>query len=309
MAEPCVAIIILNWNGLTDTLECLASLTRLKYRNFQIIVVDNGSKDGSVEGIRRRFPDVVLIENKENLGFSEGNNAGLRYALAGKTDHFLLINNDTVVDSEFLGQLVTVAEADATVGIVSPLIFDFARRDEIWTAGATINWADGSTRRLRAGELAGQDELPLEVDFVSGCALLAKREVIEKTGVLDPAFYLYYEETDWCVRAHKQGYRILCVPQARIWHKVSGSLGPGSPLVSYYMRRNSLLLLRKHLVGVRRIVALLRNVICAARSIVGVYCRRRNVHLRPNAAAQVRALLDFFRGRFGALRQPSRESL
>jgi GT2 family glycosyltransferase len=301
---PQVIVIVLNWNGLSDTLECLTSLASLDYPAHEVVVVDNGSTDDSVETIRARFPQVTLIQNGANLGFAEGNNVGLRYALERAADYVLLLNNDTIVDPGFLTELVAVAEARPEIGVASPLIFYYDATDEIWTAGAAINWANGATRRLRAGETARQGEPAFGVDFVSGCALLVKREVVEKTGLLDPDYYLYYEETDWCVRVHKQGYRIVCVPQAKIWHKVSRSLGASSPLTSYYMTRNALLLLRKHLTGSRRLLSLGRNLTGTARSVAAIYLKRKNAHRRPNARAQLRGVWDFVRGRYGALPTP-----
>jgi GT2 family glycosyltransferase len=303
---PEVMIIVLNWNGLSDTLECLESLACLDYSPYEVVVVDNGSTDGSVEAVRGRFPDVTLIENGENLGFVGGNNVALRYALERDVGYVLLLNNDTVVDPRFLTELIRVSETEEEIGISSPLVLYYDVPDEIWTAGATINWANGATKRLWAGEKAGGSESVFDVDFVSGCALLAKREVIKTTGFLDPDYYLYYEEVDWCVRARAQGHRIVCVPRARIWHKVSRSVGPSSPLISYYMTRNALLLLRKRLTGTRRLLSVGSNLISTARSVMSIYVKRRNAHLRANARAQIRGVWDFVRDRFGAAQCPIR---
>jgi len=299
---PRVTIVVLNWNGLADTLECLESLVHLAYPDYEIVVADNGSTDGSVEVIRERFPSVVLLENGENLGFAEGNNVGMRYALGAGADYVLLLNNDTVADPGFLTGLVEACEADAEIGVASPLIFSYDVPDEIWTAGAAINWANGATRRLRAGGRLHAGEPLFDVDFVSGCALLAKREAIEKVGLLDPDFYLYYEEVDWCVRAHARGYRVVCVPRARVWHKVSRSMGATCPLVSYYMSRNALLFLRKNLSGGRRALSLGRNLASTARSVVSAYVKGGDASRRPNARAQALGVWDFFGGRFGVPR-------
>jgi GT2 family glycosyltransferase len=309
MELPRVATIILNWNGLADTMECLASLQKLDYPNYDIVVVDNGSTDKSVEVIRKNFPDVTLIENKENLGFVGGNNVGLHHTLNRDVDYVLLLNNDTIVDSRFLVELIKVLEVDRKIGIASPLIFYYDTPDEIWAAGAAINWANGFTERLRAGDTADDGEPVFDVDFVSGCALLAKREVIEATGLLDADFFLYYEEIDWCVRAHKKGYRIVCVPQARIWHKVSKSIGVSSPLVSYYMTRNALLFLKKHLSGIQLGLALQRNLALTMRSVLSAYIKQKNAHRRVNARAQFLGVWDFARGRFGAAQTHVREAL
>jgi len=304
---PEVTIIVLNWNGLADTLECLASLARLDYPAYHVVVVDNGSTDGSVEAIRAQFSQVTLIENGENLGFAEGNNVGLRHALDRGADYVLLLNNDTVADTRFLTKLVKIAEVDGEIGVASPLICHYDAPDEIWSAGAAIDWADGSTQRLRAGEVAREGAPTFEVDFVSGCALLAKREVIETTGFLDVNFYLYYEEADWCVRARNQGYRIVCVPEAKIWHKVSRSVGASSPLVTYYMTRNALLFLLKHLTGIQRVLSLGRNLTYTARSVGSIWVKREYAHRRANARAQILGTWDFLWGHFGAARMLGRQ--
>lgn len=299
---PYVIIVVLNWNGLADTLECLESLSHVDYPSYEAVVVDNGSTDGSVKAIQGRFPNTRLIENSENLGFAGGNNVGLRHALACDVDYVLLLNNDTVVDPRFLIELIEVARADGEIGIASPLILRYDAPDEIWTAGAVIDWADGSTQRLRAGEATHREEPVFDVDFVSGCALLAKREVMETIGLLDPDFHLYYEEADFCVRARKQDYRIVCVPKAKIWHKVSRSLGTTSPLVSYYMTRNALLFLRRNLSGIHMGLSVQRNLASVGRSVLSAYVKKKNTHRRANARAQVLGVWDFLRGRFGAAR-------
>jgi len=243
---PQVTIIVLNWNGLNDTLDCLESLGQLDYQNYEAVVVDNGSVDGSVLVIRERFPGVTIIENGENLGYAGGNNVGLRYAMAQGADYALLLNNDTVVDPAFLRILVDAVEAEPAVGIAGPTICYHERPDVIWSAGGSIDWQRGSTRMVGLDE---RDEgqfgaEPRTVDFVTGCAILVRRTVMEQVGLLDERFFAYYEETEWCVRVARAGYKILHVPLAQIWHKISPSAQADSPLVHYYMTRNRLLFLK-----------------------------------------------------------------
>lgn len=243
---PQVTIILLNWNGLNDTLDCLESLGQLDYQNYEAVVVDNGSVDGSVLVIRERFPGVTIIENGENLGYAGGNNVGLRYAMAQGADYALLLNNDTVVDPAFLRILVDAAEAEPTVGIAGPTIYYHDRPDVIWSAGGAIDWQQGSTRMVGLDERdKGQfGRVPAAVDFVTGCALLVRMKAVQEAGELDERFFMYYEETEWCVRIARAGYRIMHVPQARIWHKISPGAQADSPLVHYYMTRNRLLFLK-----------------------------------------------------------------
>ena len=243
---PQVMVIVLNWNGLTDTLECLESLSRLDYPACELVVVDNGSTDGSPAIIRVRFPDVTLVETGENLGFTGGNNLGLRRALEQGADYALLLNNDTEVAPDFLRLLVEAAEADPRIGIVGPTIYYHAQPQVIWSAGGHIDWRRGRTWMLGLNEFdVGQfgDE-PRDVDFVTGCALLVKRAVMEQVGLLDERFFAYYEETEWCVRARRAGFHIAHVPRATVWHKMPLDGRESSPSVHYYMTRNRLLFLK-----------------------------------------------------------------
>jgi GT2 family glycosyltransferase len=243
---PHVAIVVLNWNGLKDTLACLASLRQLTYPSYQTVVVDNGSTDGSAEAMRAKYPDVPFIETGENLGYVGGNNVGLKWALEQGANYVLLLNNDTEVAPDFLSELVRAAESAASVGIVGPTIYYFDRPQTIWSAGGAIDWTWGETRMVGldqtdTGQFGCQ---PRPVDFVTGCAMLVKSQVIQQIGMLDPRFFAYYEDTEWSVRAARAGFAIWHVPSAKIWHKISPERRAASPQTHYYMTRNRLLFLR-----------------------------------------------------------------
>jgi GT2 family glycosyltransferase len=296
---PRVAIIVLNWNGGDDTLACLESLTQLDYPTFEIVVVDNGSSDGSAPAIREQFPGVTIIENGENLGYAGGNNVGLRYALARGLDHVLLLNNDTEVSPDFLRLLVKGAEADAMVGIAGPTIYYHDRPDVIWSAGGAIDWQRGQTWMVGLNERdTGQfGQEPREVAFVTGCALLAKRAVLEQAGMLDEQFFAYYEETEWCVRARRAGFKIVHMPQAHIWHKISPAAQADSPLVHYYMTRNRLLFLKATGAGLR---AWLHTLIAEyLRILISWSVRPRRRCKRVQRDIMVIALRDYFSKHLG----------
>lgn len=244
-----VAIIVLNWNGGKDTLECLESLKKLDYPDYEIVVVDNGSTDGSPQLIKKRFPEIILIENEKNLGFAEGNNVGIRFALEKGAKYIFLLNNDTIVDEDILGHLIRVAESDSAIGILGPKIYYHSEPNKIWFVGGVINWRTGRAAHFGMNEVdKGQFDELKEVDYVTGCALMVRREVIEDIGLMDSRFFLYYEETDWCTRAKKVGYKIMFEPQAKVWHKISISTGGVESAVGYYYyARNKLLLARKNL--------------------------------------------------------------
>jgi GT2 family glycosyltransferase len=299
MDLPKVAIIILNWNGLADTLACLESLYRMDYPNSEIIVVDNGSVDESVPVIPKRFPAVTLIENGKNMGFTGGNNVGLRHALAQGADYALLLNNDTEVAPDFLRQLVQAMEADPTVGIAGPTIYYHEQADVIWSAGGAIDWRRGSTRMVGLNE---RDEgqfgaEPHTVDFVTGCATLVRQAVMEQVGLLDERFFAYYEETEWCVRVRQAGFKIVHVPQAKVWHKIPLDGRESSPLVHYYMTRNRLLFLKATGAGLR---AWLHTLIAEyLRTLISWSVQPKWRCKQAQRRAMLQAIGDTWRGRWG----------
>jgi GT2 family glycosyltransferase len=244
-----VIVIVLNWNGKDDTIECLASLQNLTYANYEVVVVDNGSTDGSVSAIRECFPAVTLIENDVNLGFAEGNNVGIRFALERGADYALLLNNDTVVDGRLLAELVSVAESDDRIGVVGPKMYFFDAPQTIWTAGGTIHFGVNIARSRGWNQLdRGQFDSVEQVDYIPGCGLLARAAMIRDVGLLDLHYpFIYYEDTDWCYRASRAGYKMVYAPGARLWHKVSTSMGGGyNPRALYLQGLNSVVFMRKH---------------------------------------------------------------
>jgi hypothetical protein len=242
-----VYIIILNWNGCRDAIECIESCQKLAYPAFRILVVDNGSTDGSPAIIRKRFPDIGFIQNNANLGYAGGNNAGIEYALAQGAEYVWLLNNDSVVDSLALTELVNAVEAEPAAGMAGSLILYYDKPDLICFAGGFLNWQDGATLHLGKGECnVSKYDTPIEVEFVSGCSILVSRGAVESVGMLNEDYFLYYEETDWCARALRVGLKNLCVPGSKVYHKESPSTGAITPDVLYYMMRNRLFFLERN---------------------------------------------------------------
>jgi GT2 family glycosyltransferase len=245
--HPKVAVIILNWNGKEDTAECLGSLRAITYPDYEVLVVDNASSDGSSEYLRERFPDLKIIENKENIGFSAGNNVGIEQALANGAEYVLLLNNDTVVDPIFLNRLVGVAESDASIGIVGPRMYYYTPRDMLYYAGATINWYTGRTKHTGIKKAdRGQYNTIKDTDFIAGAAMLVKRKVIDAIGMLPMEYFLQYEDIDYSVNARRHGYRLVYVPDARIWHKISVSTNKIGMNKVYFEARNRFIFLKKY---------------------------------------------------------------
>lgn len=239
---PKVCILVLNYNGCKDTIACIKTLLKNKYHNFSIVVIDNASIDESVKTIERIYPNIKVIENKENLGFAGGNNIGIQYAFQEGADYVFLLNNDTVVDQDTIGNLVKAGESLPTAGILGSVTYYYHKPEELWFAGGWIKWLSGRTGHY--SKILSRK--PYDSEFISGCALLIKRQVIEEIGLLDEDFFLYFEDLDWCQRALNKGYKLKVVPSSKVWHKVSSSTGVGSKLWQYYSARNLLLFMGKH---------------------------------------------------------------
>lgn len=304
--HPLVYFVILNWNQRDLTLDCLASLSELDYPNYSIVLVDNGSQDDSVTLVRRRFPGVILIENRQNLGYSEGNNVGIRRALVERADYVLLLNNDTTVDPGFLRTLIKVAESDPAIGMVGPTMYYAQPSNMIWGAANYINWTEGTVIRQLMGQLDdGSGTVlpgsPQEVDAIDTCALLVKREVVEKIGLMDGRYFINYDDVDWCVRARKAGYTLVYVPDARMWHKVSASMGQASPATTYYMTRNALLFFWRHAQGTSRFLSV-RHILARTIRTIGAWTLKPKYRaFRRKRDANLFAIRDFFLGRFGKM--------
>ncbi len=241
-----VYIIILNWNGKDDILECIKSLKKINYGNYKIIAVDNGSSDRSVFEIKEKHPEIIILENKKNLGFAGGNNIGIKYAIDSRTDYVLLINNDAIVEENFLNKLVETGESDKKIGILGSKICYYDEPKIIWFAGGNVNWLKNKGVHIGLDEIdKGQYDKIKEADYLTGCCLLIKREVIEKIGLLSEDYFLYYEDTDFALRAKNAGYKCIYVPSAKIYHKVSRSTKPGSSSYVYYHTRNGLVMAKR----------------------------------------------------------------
>lgn len=244
MSFPKVGIIILNWNGKEDTLQCLQSLKNIKYPNYKIFLVDNGSTDNSIFSIRQQYPSIDIIENHKNLGFAEGNNIGIKKALKENMDYILLLNNDTIVDFLFLDELIKVIESDETIGVIGPTIYFMKPEHKIQSAGVRINWF--TSKNYIITSLERTKKTPKDIDYVSGCALLAKRKVFENIGYLNKNYFAYWEEADWCVRAKNSSYTIMHAPKSKIWHKGGATSKKINGFCEYHRTRNMFWFMKEH---------------------------------------------------------------
>jgi hypothetical protein len=236
-----VYIVILNWNGWRDTIDCIDSCQKLSYPRFRILVVDNGSTDDSESRIRERFPEIEILQTGSNLGFAGGNNVGIRHALTEGADYVWLLNNDTVVDPEALGEMVRAADIDERIGLVGSKIYYLDKPDVLWFAGGGINRITKLSYHLGSKKKDdGSYREDREVDFITGCSLLVKSRVLNEVGLLREEFFLYAEDTEWNRRIKKSGWKIKWAAGSRVWHKVSGGHGERNPFLNYYCVRNIL---------------------------------------------------------------------
>ncbi len=242
MKYPKVYIIILNWNGVKDTLECLESVFKLNYSNFEVIVVDNGSTDNSVETIRKMYPQVTLIENEKNLGYAGGNNIGMRYAMEYEAEYVWLLNNDTVVESNALSKLIASADNRPEIGLISPVIYYYGEPDKIQFNGSYIDWKNKTIIYPENREPKTHEEFRIGKNVcLWGTSLLIRRSIIKKIGYLNEKYFAYWEDTEYSTRVLEAGYRNLLCLSAKIYHKTRLPT-PGTVKRSeqffYYMTRN-----------------------------------------------------------------------
>jgi GT2 family glycosyltransferase len=265
MPFPKVSVITVNWNNFNDSAECLESLRKTTYPNFEVIVVDNGSGGDDVSLLKQRFGDSIrLIVNDKNSGFAGGCNIGIKDALAGGADYVVLLNNDTVVAPDFLEGLVRVAQSDERVGIAGGKVFCYELPELIWFAGGIINYRTGRTPIRGSGEAdKGQFDEIVRVDWISGCFMFISRDVLQAVGMLDERFFFGWEDVDLCVRAARKGFKVLFVPESRIWHKGFGidkrDRLMGMPV--YYATRGQFLFMEKHFAKPQLAVAWLYFVV------------------------------------------------
>jgi hypothetical protein len=301
---PGVAIIVINLNGRDDTLKCLASLDKVKYPNLKIYLVDNGSTQPIADDVRRLFPKVILIQNAKNMGFTGGNNIGIKKALKDKAEYVCLLNNDTIVNENFLEPLIKVCEGNPAIGMATPKIYFYGSSNIIWAYGAKVDKTLARSPHIGVGEKDRKqfDKIRF-VERITGCAMFVKKEVIEKIGMLDDRFFIYEEELDWCLRARRLGYKLAVVPESIIWHKGHRDSGRiGRPFIGYLQTRNHFLMLKKNRDYFRfgGFVAILYAGLVIFKEVVkSLFFAGLDKRYSRYAGAVIKGVLDFLRGRYG----------
>jgi GT2 family glycosyltransferase len=228
-----INVLVLNWNNWKDTNECLASLQALDYGDWSVIVLDNGSTDGSVPRIRERFPDVEIMELGENLGYAKGNNAGIRAALERGAEYVWLLNNDATVDPRALRALVEKAEGDQKIGAVGSAIYSMTHPEQLQS------WGGGHVSRIgRSHHFTGpvSDE---RVQFLTGASLFLRCSAVKSVGLLDEGFFMYWEDADYCFRMRRAGWKLAVSGDSKVWHKEQGTIGKRSERLDFQFSKSA----------------------------------------------------------------------
>jgi GT2 family glycosyltransferase len=253
--QPSIVVIVLNYNSVQDTIECIMSLKRCKYPNLDIMVVDNGSGDGSEIIIRNKYQDVNIVQTGRNLGFCGGNNFGMNIAIKQNPKYILLLNNDTIVEPNFLEPMVNAMECDEKAAAAGGTICYYPDKQKIWYAGGRFSfWRASSLSNYsgkcvdRIGNLGKQ-----KVTFITGCMMLVRTKVLSSVGLLDENFFMYFEDAEFSLRMIKAGFHLIYVPESRIYHKIHDRSSQLSPM--YFTVRNRLLLINIATYGLHRIIA------------------------------------------------------
>ena len=248
-----IAIIIVNFNGWKDTIECIHSIEEVSYKSFEVIVVDNASSDESVDKLKALISEtpvaITLIEEKENRGFSAGNNVGILYAMKRNFDYYLMLNNDTLVDKEFLDELLKPFELDEVGASIGQIYYAYNMK-KIWYAGGALNskYIKPIHLKYNQTEIEHVSEIK-EVTFATGCCICCSKELLDKIGLWNETFFLYEEDVDFSIRIMNAGYRIIYNSDAIVYHKVSASTGIIAGNAEYYQIRNRLLLINMYKTG------------------------------------------------------------
>ena len=293
-----VYIVILNWNGLEDTLECLHSIEKSGYAT-STVVIDNASLNGEAEKISEAFPRTVVLPQTENLGFCGGCNVGIEYAMEHGADYVMLLNNDTLITNDLFERLFAGIQSLDHVAAVSPIILEHPNKEKVWYSDA--RWVTGEAQFRISRPEEGYAELsvrdPFETEFACGCCMLIPVSALREVGLLDERYFAFYDEAGWCAQARKKGLRSYVVPAARMYHKVSRST---PKLVSTYLLTRNRLLWMKENLSVRQrfqsVAYLLRDVIWHLANLVGLTKEHYSV---PHSEAVLHGYWDYFRGRFG----------
>ena len=280
-SSPLVAIIILTWNNSEITVGCLQTLRKLAYPRFWIAVVDNNSSDGTVDVVRKQFPECTLITNPQNLGFAGGANIGIRHAIRDGAEFVLLLNNDTVVPVNLIDILVDRAESQLETGIFMPRISKSSGDQAEWFIGSRQHWLTLDARDFSASGMRNTADLQdNQVDFLFGTAMFIRANVFEKIGLFDEDYFLYYEDMDFCNRARRAGYQLRVVHEITVKHQISASTKVQESFRDYHKARSSVIYYRKQGLGIRWVAIVPYRLYSALLTILSMLKQGRHQSIR-----------------------------
>lgn len=290
-----VYIILVNYNGYSDTIECINSIKRMSYTDYKIVVVDNGSTVAYpiiMENIEED-DNIVILKSKINLGFSGGNNLGIKYALDNDADYILLLNNDTVVTKDFLKAMLQVTIENNNEVVTTSKILYHSKQNVIWYDGGTFNYKTGRTTHKNINKLNEENKTkPENVSFISGCCMLFPSKVIQKIGNMSEKYFLYCEDIDLSCRIIQNGYKMIYVPSSIIYHKVGASSGRVDGMETYYTVRNKFYIVSSYIEHKYKCIAYLYTL-----SEIVKRCLTREYKIRP----VIKGIRDFYRKKTGSI--------
>jgi GT2 family glycosyltransferase len=298
MTKPPVGVVIVNHNLKESLKETLESFRKVNYPGLQIVVSDNASTDGAQEMVRTLFPEVHLLAHKEEQGYARAASLGMDY-LVDKTKYIFSTTNDVIIDPEMINVLVDYAEKDPKAGVLGAKIYFFDRPNVLWSAGGSINPLHGHTRHFgwerkdhpRYGHVR-------ECDYVTGCGYLLRSEGLKKVGYFKEDLVFYSEDAELCYRFREGGYKVLFIPDAKMWHNTGTTLAKNRPVQLHYSTRNQLYLLQRHRVGYYPLSLWIHILIVspfkmALFAIIGRW---------KNSVGIYRGIRDWWRGKYGWIR-------
>lgn len=286
-----VYIILVNYNGSVDTIECIESLKVIEHSNYEIVVVDNNSTDENKKLLERYSNIAKIIFLDDNLGFSGANNKGIEEALKNNADYILLLNNDTIVEKDFLNVLVETATANNNKCAVTGKINYYYSKDKIWYGGGEISKWKGNAYHLN--ENRSSDEYGnefSEVTFITGCMILIPIGVIKNIGLMSEDYFLYFEDVDFSQKILNAGFKLYYDPKSVIYHKVSASTGTVSNLFLYYYCRNRLIFIKNNLGFINRLSA---YVVFSLARIKNIISKKENKYIVKEG------VMDFLKNKKG----------
>lgn len=244
---PKTAVIILNFNSYKQTIECIESVKNITYPNYEIIVVDNNSKDDSLQNIKSSFPDIILLKSMDNLGYAFGNNLGIKYALERNIQYICILNNDVAVDKNFLQPVIKTLIEDKKAAAAGPAICYYGQDDVIQAMGGNINLYTGLPgMKFKGKKLSQVKESLYNVDYLGGACFVVKADILKKFGLIPENYFLFYEETEFFLNIKRQGYRLISVRDSKVYHKVSGTISRYEGLSYFFLNRNRIIFVRRN---------------------------------------------------------------